>query len=1263
MGRRYVIISVVLIVFIILILPGTPRSEGPDHGAADVPNPLLDAPVNGEELGGLVGNRFIENKGQMADDEIRLYSIIDKGMLTFFDDGIVVTFYDGNAGACGSPGGFNVRYTFEGSNDVDVKGRSREKGEYNYITSRDRTRWATHIPCFAEVVYPDIYPGIDLVYQFVSGRLKYMFVISPSADPGNVVISIDGHNGLLVASEGSLIITTDRGSITDSGRATYYLDSPEETVPCSFDVIDDSSYTFSIGEYDRSRSLVIDPVVYGTLIGGSDKEMGVGLAVDSEGSVYVTGSSSSTDLPTTPGAFNGTYGKTFKAIYVLKLTSNLSELVYCTFIGDNGAGYSIDVDGSGCAYITGRSSSSAFPTTLNAPQPGYGGSYDVIVTKLTSDGSDLVYSTFLGGEEADWGIDIKVDDNGSAYITGDTGSTDFPVTNGAYQTRYGGGSVDGFVAKVAPDGSEFEYCTYFGGREYDRGIGIDVDPDGYAYVGGYSNSSDLNATPGVYNASRSGKQDVFVLKLDLDGSRPIFMTYIGPGSVDDIGIDDLGHITIGGDARAGYPTTAGSYSFTQLGAFVTKLTNEGDRLIYSAIVGWASTLGVAVEPNGTMYLTGETVRSDFPTTPNAYQHEHGGNRDIFLVVIQPSGQVYSTYLGTDRGEGVRDIGVDEDGVAYLTGYSHSPDLFVSSGAYCSTISGSNDIFVLKYTVDLESPVAIAGSDVTIDQHEVVLIDGTDSHDNRGIANWTWSFVYRGERLTFHGPHMTFRFDDAGTYLVTLNISDAQGNWAVDDVMVLVRDTTHPVARAGEDQTIEQHEEVELNGTGSTDNVDITAARWYFTYRGEVLSYDGMVVRFKIDDAGVYCVTLNVNDAKGYVGEDHLNITVTDTTHPVADAGEDIVAENGQWVQFNGSSSSDNVRVTIWTWSFAYDGEPIVMYGARPRFMIERTGEYLVLLEVMDKAGLTSQDNVTVVVVNSSPPTADAGDDRTIDLKVEMTLDGTGSDDNVGIINWTWSIDHGITQSNIYGETAVYTFLTLGDYEVTLTVTDGPGNQAMDTIIITVVDRVDPIPNAGPDIVIDQHQLARFDGTNSTDNGFIANWTWSYESEGVPILLYGRTPDSTIDLAGEYEVVMKVTDGFGNTAEDVVIVTVRDTEPPIARLPEDRAAFKGKSFTLDGSGSKDNVGVTTWTWTFIYDGRTTTLGGRVAEFTFENLGVYEVSLNVEDAAGNRDSATFEITVEEETMYNFYSWMIIVVIIAICLGVSVYFLRRSTRKQGY
>jgi len=256
-------------------------------------------------------------------------------------------------------------------------------------------------------------------------------------------------------------------------------------------------------------------LVYSTFLGGSGNENGEGIAIDSAGNAYVTGPTDSTNFPTA-NPFQATFGGVLDA-FVTKLSGAGNSLVYSTYLGGAGrdGGNDIAVDSSGCAYVTGGTSSLNFPT-LNAVQPAFaGGRSDAFVSKVNAPGTALTYSTYLGGGGEDNGSDIAVDSSGSAHATGDTRSSDFPTTN-AIQSTFGGGNSNGgdvFVAKLNAAGSSFVYSTYLGGGRADFGSGIVVDAGGNAFVGGRTDSADFSTTPGSFQPGFGGFNDGFVAKI------------------------------------------------------------------------------------------------------------------------------------------------------------------------------------------------------------------------------------------------------------------------------------------------------------------------------------------------------------------------------------------------------------------------------------------------------------------------------------------------------------------------------------------------------------------------------------------------------------------------------------------------------------------------------------------------------------------------------------------------------------------------------
>jgi hypothetical protein len=386
-------------------------------------------------------------------------------------------------------------------------------------------------------------------------------------------------------------------------------------------------------------------LVYSTYLGGSGSDDGHGIVVDSAGNAYVTGSTSSANFPTTPGAFQTTFGGSFD-VFVTKLNPTGAGLVYSTYVGGSGddEGSGIAVDATGSAYITGYTAS-PFPTTPGAFQTTFGGgSSDAFVTKLNPTGSGLVYSTYLGGSGNDVGKGIAVDATGSAYVTGYAASP-FPTTPGAFQTIFGGGSADVFVTRIDPTGSTLIYSTYLGGSGDDVGLDLTADASGDAYVTGDTTSTNFPTTPGVFQTTFGGTHDAFVTKLSSTGSGLVYSTYLG-GSGNDrgfcIAVDSAGNAYVTGDTTStDFPTVNATQSTIAGGsdAYVTTLNPTASGLVYSTYLGGSSNdsgVGIALDslPNPNAYVLGFTSSTNFPTTAGAYQTTFaGGAQDAFVAKI------------------------------------------------------------------------------------------------------------------------------------------------------------------------------------------------------------------------------------------------------------------------------------------------------------------------------------------------------------------------------------------------------------------------------------------------------------------------------------------------------------------------------------------------------------------------------------------------------------------------------------------------------
>jgi hypothetical protein len=380
------------------------------------------------------------------------------------------------------------------------------------------------------------------------------------------------------------------------------------------------------------------------------------------------------------------------------------------------------VDFSGAAYITGLTNSSDFPTTPGAYDSTHNGGYygDVFVVKLSPSGTTLAYATFLGGSSDEWGEDIAVDTSGAAYVTGYTGSSNFPTTPGAYDTTFNSG-FDAFVVKLNSSGTALAYATFLGGSSDEWGEDIAVDTSGAAYVTGYTMSSNFPTTPGAFDTTFNGYSDAFVAKLNPSGSALAYGTFLGGDSSDNgdsIAVDTSGAAYVTGyTMSSNFPTTPGAYDRAYNGgdfdAFVVRLNPTGSALAYGTFLGGGDSdwgYSIAVDTSGAAYVTGGTWSSDFPTTPGAY--DTTGPYDAFVVKLNPSGSAlaYGTFLGGDNSDSGYSIAVDASGAAYVTGLTLSSDFPTTPGAFDTTFHGYSDAFVVK--LGLGTGLSISHIEVT-----------------------------------------------------------------------------------------------------------------------------------------------------------------------------------------------------------------------------------------------------------------------------------------------------------------------------------------------------------------------------------------------------------------------------------------------------------------------------------------------------------------------------------------------------------------------
>jgi uncharacterized protein (TIGR03437 family) len=564
-------------------------------------------------------------------------------------------------------------------------------GISNYFLGNDPAKWRTRIPHYRRIALRQAYPGIDLVFYGDQGELEYDWIVAPGADPKRIRLRLKSAAGPRIDAKGGLVVNA---WIRQKKSVAYQIISGrKKAVESNYKVLG-REIAFQLGAYDMRLPLVIDPaLVYSTFLGGrGQSNIAEAIAVDRAGNAYITGYTDSPNFPV-KGSVLGTSPGVVTP-FVSKISPS-GTLVYSTFLGGypNDQAHGIAVDGAGNAYVVGITGSPNFPTA-NALQPASAGGYDLFLTKISPDGSKLLYSTYLGGKGNDYGTAIAVDADGNACVTGYTDSRDYPAVN-AVQGSLGGGR-DAFVTRINAAGSALIYSTYVGGGMDDFGMSVASDPAGNAYVTGYTKSTDLPTVNALQNKYGGALWNGFVTKLAADGSA-VYSTYLGGKAVNTltgdrgfcIAADITGNAYVEGYASTvDFPTAPnGPPGSTQQQTFVTKIDPAGGALVYTAyipetVVGAASqerNCGIAVDLAGNAYVTGAATSAKFATTSDALQATFAGggmpgNNNVFLTKLSADGssRLYSTYLGGNHGDygtGIAVRGSD----AYLTGFTWSPD--------------------------------------------------------------------------------------------------------------------------------------------------------------------------------------------------------------------------------------------------------------------------------------------------------------------------------------------------------------------------------------------------------------------------------------------------------------------------------------------------------------------------------------------------------------------------------------------------------------
>jgi hypothetical protein len=738
--------------------------------------------------------------------------------------------------------------------------------------------------------------------------------------------------------------------------------------------------------------------IYSTYLGGSNIESNIYTATNSNGDVWITGSTDSDNFPTTPDAYNETNSGS-DDIFAMKLDGEDGNILYSTYLG--GSQYevprTIEIDPEGNVWICGETMSSDFPTTTNAYNSTFGGLFDMFILKFSGANGSLLYSSYVGGSGLDSAFSIAFDSRGDVWVAGTTESSDFPLSASPLYPVHNG-SLDTFLIQLSKNGTTLLYSTFFGGTDDDYGYEVLVDSSDDVWVSGSTYSTNFPTTPDAYKNTTSGDSDIYLLKLANDGSVLLYSTYFGGAGDDDaisLAFDNFGNIWGTGYTSSGiFPTTPNAYDSSYGGNFdciLFQFAKNGSALLYSTYLGgFDQEIGrsISVDRNNAIWVSGDTSTDTFPTTPDAFNDSYSGVRDAFLLSLAPNGTdlYYSTFLGGSNSEVFPTLAVSPTGRVWIAGQTWSTDFPTSENAFNRTISGTRDMFVTSFIVHSapDPPFNLSATE-SVEQDVILLWEEPEHNGNSEVTS------YRVYRNTTAGTFDIMLGSTSYEYFVDTNalpdttyhyvitaVNNYGESFASNEVNItMVTPIFRPDAPISLNAIVEE-DNVLLNWSAPLYDGGSSISVYHVYRRAFDESYSELtsVANTFFNDTGAtegvlyyYKVT-----AENAIGESEASVEVTakipDTTRPTINHPNDIeytVGELGHsisWMPSDINPASFHItRNGVMVISGAWLGDDITL-----NVDLLPEGTYAFNCTVFDEAGNAASDVVLVSVLAQPQPT-------------------------------------------------------------------------------------------------------------------------------------------------------------------------------------------------------------------------------------------------------------------------------------------------------
>ena len=1009
------------------------------------------------------------------------------------------------------------RMQFLNAQETPLKGLGKKKAYHNYMLGNDPTRWSGHVPLFGKVEQKNLYDGIHLETYSQKGQLKYDLIVAPYADVTNIQMAYSGVDKLELK-EGILYLHTSIDLIKELAPIAFQeINNERQYVDCQYVLKDNVVSFYFPNGYDITQELIIDPTVVAATLSGTNGSANFGHSAtfDNAGNVYSAGRSFGAGYPTTMGAFQASYGGGGTDIAISKYSPDGSDLIYASYLGGSSGDlpHSIIADFNQQLYVYGSSSSGNYPVTTNAFQSLHGGSNDIVVSILSTDGSSLVGSSYFGGngndgvnnsdENSNYGDDFRgeiiLDGQNNVYVVSSTSSSNFPVTSNAFDQSLNQQSVntlkqDAVVLKSNSDLSVLYWATYLGGDDPDIGNGIRLDDENNVYVTGTAGAQNFPTTPNAFMSTwPGGNENAFITKISADGSSLLASTFFGSSNGHEhayfMDIDELDQVHIYGQTTGTIPITPNTYFYTANSSqFLTALDATLSEKIYSTVIGTDTgsdydfvPVAFMVDKCNGIYFSGYYADDGLPTTSDAISNVGDA---FYLGVLEPNATAlsYGTYYGdADHVDGGTSR-FDKGGVVYQGVCSCTGTIMNTlPGAWATTQTTFCDVGVFK--IDFEI--------ATVSANGIVL------PSTSGCAPFEVDFFYTGLNATefewwLPGDSIattlstTYTFENAGHYEIPLIVKNPNTCNFTDTVFIQI-------------DVLDGESSVQELAICPGEDVFLDAATPNATYSWNDGSTSATIVA---NQPGTYWVDVFI---EGCAKRD--SFVVASLAAATIDLGPDTTFCDLPFFELN-AAHPDAVS---YNWQ---DG------SNDAAFTVTNSGYYSV--EITDTEGCTSFDEINLNLVASIP--FSLGPDTTL-------CAGQSSDISIAIPNVTYEWSDGSNgESIIFTESGVYWLAV-----------NHEGCLSFDSVEVIVLPPL--LPNAASEDILCANDC-NGEVAAAPTGGIGFGYTYSWQTGDSDSNIQNLCPDN-------YAVT--VTDAYGCTGVDLTVInaplplamtlTLQDVECP------------------------------------------------------------------------------------------------------------------------